>query len=154
MLKIRFVRIGRKHDPTYRLVVVDSRKAPRSGAYLENLGNYNPTQKTFNLNEESIREWISKGAQASNTAHNLLIKAKVIKGKKINVSKVKKKKKGGGEDKEQKLEFSASPEANVGKIKEETDSEKDEKVEKEEESQKEKPKEKGSKEQEEKKELT
>ena len=122
MLKIRFVRIGRKHDPTYRLIVVDSRRAPRSGACLENLGNYNPTQKTFNLKEESVREWISKGAQVSNTAYNLLIKAKVIKGKKINVSKVKKKKKGKEEDKETK----ALPKEDAGKIEQETSSEKDE----------------------------
>lgn len=79
---------------TYRLVVVDSRKASQSGAYLEDLGNYNPSQKTFNLKEESIKEWISKGAQTSDTVHNFLIKNKVIKGKKINVSKKKKKKEG------------------------------------------------------------
>lgn len=100
MLKIRLTRVGRKHDPTYRLVVVDSRKAPKSGACLENLGFYNPRKvgpdggplmSDFQTKADRIKYWISRGAQLSDTAHNLLIKAKVLEGKKIDVSKKSKK---------------------------------------------------------------
>ncbi len=100
MLKIRLTRVGRKHDPTYRLVVVDSRKASQSGAYLENLGFYNPRKtgpekkalmSDFKEKADRVKYWISKGAQLSGTAHNLLVEAKVIEGKKVNVFKVNKK---------------------------------------------------------------
>ena len=102
MLKIRFTRVGRKHDPTFRLIVTDSRKAPRSGAYLENLGFCNFRKDGFQVKSERVKHWLSKGAQVSDTAYNLLITAKVIKGKKRNVFKMKKKK--GGEAKETKTE--------------------------------------------------
>ncbi len=87
MLKIRFLRVGRKHDPTFRLVVTDSRKAPRSAAYLENLGFYDPLKGSSNVKPERVKHWISKGAKLSDTAHNFLIKSKVMEGKKINVTK-------------------------------------------------------------------
>ena len=86
MLKIRFTRVGRKHDPTFRVVLVDSKRATRSGAYLEKLGFCNPRNNDFKLDAERIKYWISQGAQVSNTAHNLLVTAKIIEGKKINVS--------------------------------------------------------------------
>lgn len=91
MLKIRFTRVGRKHDPSFRVVVIDSKKAPQSGAYLEILGFFNPKTKESKLKNERIQYWISKGAQVSDTAHNLLVSAKVIKGKKKNVSAKSKK---------------------------------------------------------------
>jgi len=101
MLKIRLTRIGRKHDPTYRLVVVDSRRATQSGAYLENLGFYNPRKvglkkeplmSDFKEKAERINYWISQGAQLSGTARNVLINAGVVKGEKANVSSLSKKK--------------------------------------------------------------
>lgn len=99
MLKIRFTRVGRKHDPSFRVVVIDSRRAPQSGAYLENLGFFNPKTKDFRLKNDRIQYWISKGAQVSDTAHNLLISAKVIEGKKKDMSaKSKKKEEVKGKD--------------------------------------------------------
>lgn len=101
MLKIRLTRIGRKHDPTYRLIVVDSRKAAQTGACLENLGFYNPRKvgpggtplmSDFQAKADRIKYWISQGAQLSGTAHNLLANAKVIEGGKVNVYKENKKK--------------------------------------------------------------
>ncbi len=92
MLKIRFTRVGRKHDPTFRLIVTDSRKAPRSGAYLEKLGFKNPKTNETSLDGERIKYWISKGAQVSDSVHNLLIQEKIIEGKKIDVSAKSKKK--------------------------------------------------------------
>lgn len=85
MLKVRLQRVGRKNDPSFRVVVVDSHKGPQSGQYLEMLGSYNPRQKTVSLKAERITHWISNGAQVSDTVHNILVKENVIKGKKVNV---------------------------------------------------------------------
>lgn len=88
MLKIRLQRVGRKHDPSFRLIVTDSRKAPQ-GAYLEMLGSYDPRIDKKTLNSERISYWVSQGAQVSNTAHNLLISEKIIEGKKRDVASKK-----------------------------------------------------------------
>lgn len=92
MLKIRLLRVGRKHDPSFRLVVVDSRRAPQAGSYIENLGFRNPKTKKTELKKDRIEYWISKGAQLSDSVHNLLISEKIIEGKKIDVSAKPKKK--------------------------------------------------------------
>ncbi|MFC1756717.1 30S ribosomal protein S16 [Patescibacteria group bacterium] len=98
MLRIRMTRVGRKHDPTFRVVVVDSKKATRSGAYLEKLGFCNPRKNNFQLNAERIKYWISKGAQTSDTVHNLLVSEKIVEGGKLNVSAKSKKKEESKED--------------------------------------------------------
>lgn len=85
MLKIRLQRIGRKNDPSFRIVVTDSRKGPKSGKYLELLGLYDPVRSTVSVKNERIRHWISNGAQVSGTVHNILIQEGVTEGKKINV---------------------------------------------------------------------
>lgn len=85
MLKIRLKRIGRKHDPSFRLVVVESTRGPKSGDYIENLGSYDARTNTKNINVERVSHWLSVGAQPSDTAHNLLVDAGVIEGKKVNV---------------------------------------------------------------------
>jgi len=84
MLKIRLQRIGRKNDPAFRVVVIDSHRGPKAGKYLEMLGSYRPTRDAVELKNERILHWISKGAQVSDTMHNLLITHKVREGKKIN----------------------------------------------------------------------
>lgn len=85
MLKIRLQRVGRKHDPSFRIVLTDSKNAPRSGKFLEVLGAYNARFGTPSIKNERVLHWLSKGAQASGTVHNLLISQKVIDGKKVNV---------------------------------------------------------------------
>lgn len=86
MLKIRLQRVGRKHDPSFRVVVTDSTRGPKSGNFIEILGNYDARQKDkTQLNVERIKHWISNGAKLSDTVHNLLINHNIIKGKKINV---------------------------------------------------------------------
>jgi small subunit ribosomal protein S16 len=85
MLKIRLKRVGRKHDPSFRLVVVESRRGPKSGRYLEHLGSYDARTNAKNVNGERVRHWLSVGAQVSDTAHNLLVDLGVVTGKKINV---------------------------------------------------------------------
>lgn len=85
MLKIRLQRTGRTNDPSYRVVVTEHTNGPKSGRAVEKLGSYNPKSKERVLNEERITYWLSKGAQASGTMHNMLVSAGIVKGKKINV---------------------------------------------------------------------
>lgn len=91
MLKIRLQRIGRKNDPSFRAVCVDSRKGPKVGKHTEVLGSYDPKRGHIAIKGERVKYWISNGAQVSNTMHNLLVKQGIIKGKKIHVAKEKKK---------------------------------------------------------------
>lgn len=70
---IRLTRMGRKKRPFYRLVVLDSRKR-RDGAYLANLGYYNPftDPHEVELHAGEIIDWLGKGATVSDTAKSLL----------------------------------------------------------------------------------
>ncbi len=94
MLKIRLQRIGRKNDPSFRVVLTDSKNSTKSGKFLEILGTYNPKAKGDSLNRaldaEKIKYWMSKGAKCSGTMHNFLVHDKVIEGKKLNVLSKKK----------------------------------------------------------------
>ena len=86
MLKIRLQRTGRKHEPTFRLVLTDSKNSTKSGRFKEVLGSYDPRDKNeTTLKSERITHWISVGAQPTDTVHNLLINKGVIKGEKRNV---------------------------------------------------------------------
>jgi small subunit ribosomal protein S16 len=73
LLKIRLARVGKKKQPTYRVVVADAR-APRDGKYVEIIGQYNPRTEptTFVIDEEKAREWMRKGAQPTERMHKLL----------------------------------------------------------------------------------
>ena len=84
MLTIRLTRVGKKKQPTYRLVVQEKGKDPW-GKALDMVGTYNPltTPKTIKLDAEKILSWIAKGAQPSPSVHNLLVEAKVVKGEKV-----------------------------------------------------------------------
>lgn len=77
MLAIQLMRTGAKKRPSYR-VVVKEKKSKRDGAYLENLGTYDPTRQPaeINLKMDRVNYWIEKGAQPTNTV-NRLIKASV-----------------------------------------------------------------------------
>ena len=94
MLCIRFLRIGKKHQPCYKIVVTDKRRPPRGGRFVEEVGFWNPLTKEKVLKAERIKYWISKGAKPSDSVYNLLIKEKVCQGKKTAVHKKKKEKKG------------------------------------------------------------
>jgi len=86
MLTIRLQRTGRKHEPTYRVVLTDSKNGPKSGKYLRNLGWYDTRRKNSadQLDVEEIKHWISKGAQTSLTLHNFFVGKNIIEGKKLN----------------------------------------------------------------------
>ncbi len=71
MVKIRLKRLGYKQNPTYRIVVIDSR-SKREGAPIQELGHYNPKTKEMKLDKQSAQDWIQKGAQASETVKYLI----------------------------------------------------------------------------------
>jgi small subunit ribosomal protein S16 len=74
LLAIRLMRMGAKKRPSYR-VVVKEKLSKRDGAYLENLGTYNPIGKEgaeINLNSERVQYWLSKGAQPTETVRRLI----------------------------------------------------------------------------------
>ena len=70
---IRLRRVGSNRRPAYRVVVADSR-APRDGRFIEIIGHYNPLTQppTVKIDRAKAREWISKGAQPSNTVKRLI----------------------------------------------------------------------------------
>jgi len=87
MLIIRLQRVGRTHEPSFRIVLTDSKNGPKSGKAVEVLGSYDARKGkgTNHVDGEKVKYWISKGAKLSETVHNYLIDEKVLTGKKINV---------------------------------------------------------------------
>lgn len=85
MLMVRLQRIGRKNDPSFRIVVLEKASGPKAGNNVEVVGTYNPKTKQFAAQGDRIKYWISMGAQLSPSLSNLLIDKKVIEGKKVNV---------------------------------------------------------------------
>jgi small subunit ribosomal protein S16 len=79
-VRIRLKRVGAKKRPFYRIVVADSR-SPRDGAFIDEIGFYNPTTDptTLNINSDKAQEWLQKGAQPSDTVKALLVKAGIGK---------------------------------------------------------------------------
>jgi small subunit ribosomal protein S16 len=85
MLMIRLQRVGRKHEPVFRLVLTDSKNSTKSGRFLEILGNYDARRgEKAEFKVERVKELIATGAKLSDTVHNLFISRKIIEGKKIN----------------------------------------------------------------------
>ena len=89
MVKIRLQRYGTHKSPYYRVVVADSR-SPRDGRFIENIGYYHPlrSEDKLSINEERALEWLSKGAQSSDTVKSLFnqlgLNAKFVEVKKNN----------------------------------------------------------------------
>ena len=79
MLRIRLRRMGKKKTPSYRMVVVDSR-APRNGAYIEQVGFYNPLTDTpeVNIEEEKVLKWLRNGASPSRPVEQMLQKKGIL----------------------------------------------------------------------------
>lgn len=82
---MRLQRVGRKNDPTFRIVVTDKRTGPKSNKNIAILGSYNPKMNHVQVDKEEAKAWLSKGVQPSDTVHNILVGQKVIEGKKKNV---------------------------------------------------------------------
>jgi len=91
MLIIRLSRIGRKNDPSFRIVLQEKHRVP-TGKAIEFLGFYNSRLKQKSFKEERIKYWLGQGAQASDTVHNLLVSAKIIDKPKRKATTISKKK--------------------------------------------------------------
>ena len=91
MVSLRLSRRGKINQPSYRLIAVDKRKDPW-GAYLEDLGFYNPlaSPHIVKFNPERVKYWLSVGAQPSGTVHNLLVDAGILDKAKVRVGHAKK----------------------------------------------------------------
>lgn len=75
MVKLRLTRVGKKKQPSYRLVAADSRRS-RDGRFIEILGHYNPMVEpaTLVLKEERILDWLKKGAQPTEALKRILVR--------------------------------------------------------------------------------
>lgn len=73
MLRIRLWRMGKKKQPSYRIVVMDSR-TPRDGGYIDQVGLYNPRTEptTIEIDTEKVLKWIKNGAQPSEPVERML----------------------------------------------------------------------------------
>jgi small subunit ribosomal protein S16 len=73
MLRIRLRRVGKKKQPSYRVVVADAR-TPRDGRFVEQVGHYDPLTDpaTIKLSMDRVRHWIGQGAQPSDTVARLI----------------------------------------------------------------------------------
>jgi small subunit ribosomal protein S16 len=91
MLVIRFLRAGKRNQPFYKIVVTDKKNPPRGGRFNEQVGFWNPLTKEKKLDAEKIKKWMKNGAKPSATVFNLLVKEKIVEGKKIAVHKKSKK---------------------------------------------------------------
>jgi len=79
-VKIRLKRMGSKRKPFYRIVVADSR-SPRDGRLIEQIGTYNPVTSPADvkIDEAKALDWMTKGAQPSDTVRNLFSKEGILK---------------------------------------------------------------------------
>ena len=73
MLKIRLKRVGARKQPSYRVVIADSRAA-RDGRFVEQVGHYNPRTDpaTIEIDEERVVMWLRRGAQPSESVARIL----------------------------------------------------------------------------------
>ncbi|MBQ3213563.1 MAG: 30S ribosomal protein S16 [Clostridia bacterium] len=86
-VKIRLTRLGDKKSPFYRVVVADARSS-RDGKVIENLGYFNPLKENeLKIDKEKTLTWIKNGAQPTETARTLLVKAGVVENAKPYTSK-------------------------------------------------------------------
>lgn len=90
-VRIRLTRKGKKHQPTYRVVVADAR-APRDGRFIEQIGRYDPRQEpsVVEIDNERANYWLSNGAQPSDQVRKLLeisgaLEARPVKEPKVHV---------------------------------------------------------------------
>lgn len=82
-VRIRLTRVGATKQPTYRVVVADSRKA-RDSRSIETIGHYNPRSEPVevNIDEERARQWLARGAQPSDTVARLFRNAGIVPAEK------------------------------------------------------------------------
>ena len=86
MLSLRLQRIGRKHDPSYRIVATDSRRGPKSNKHVAILGHHDAVRKTTSIKDaEEVHKYLAYGAKVTDTLYNILVQQGIITGAKRNV---------------------------------------------------------------------
>ena len=82
MLKLRLRRMGAKRQPSYRIVVAESR-SPRDGRFIETVGIYNPKTQpmTLRVDSERAKYWLERGAQPTDTVRSLLVRVGAVEGR-------------------------------------------------------------------------
>lgn len=81
---MRLKRVGRKNNPSYRIVVVDKRTSVKSNKTVDLLGSYEPKLGRISINGEKAKHWLAHGVQPSDTVFNMLVSQKIVEGKKKN----------------------------------------------------------------------
>ena len=84
MLMMRLKRVGRKNNPSYRIVVVDKRTSVKSNKTVDLLGSYDPKLGRISINGDKAKHWLAHGVQPSVTVYNMLVSQKIVDGKKKN----------------------------------------------------------------------
>ncbi len=92
MLAIKLQRIGKKHQPSYRLIVQEKR-TKLGGTYVEDVGWFNPILKKHEFRRDRIEHWMKIGARPTDTVWNLFVTAGIVSGPKRAVHKKAKQKK-------------------------------------------------------------
>ena len=112
MVKLRLKRIGRKHEPHYRIVAADAR-FPRDGRFIEELGWFNPKAKDvlYKLNVDSVKKWLSNGAQPTYVVKSILVKEGLMEKDKGAPLERKKRKALKNPEKRRKHRKQAKPES-------------------------------------------
>jgi len=74
--------MGAKRQPSYRIVVAESR-SPRDGRFIETVGIYNPKTQpmTLRVDEERAKYWLARGAQPTDTVRSLLVRVGAVPGR-------------------------------------------------------------------------
>lgn len=131
MVKIRLTRTGKKHQPHYRIVAIDS-AAPRDSEYIERIGYYNPRTKppTLKYDKELLEKWIKNGAQMTDTVHDIFVREGVIEQTDKRVAVIKAKIQASKKRNEPEEEEEEKTEENDKEDKEEKSDEKEKKEDK------------------------
>jgi small subunit ribosomal protein S16 len=113
MLAIRLARVGKKNKAQFKIVLQEHTVAP-GGRHVEILGSYDPHSKKAEIKTERVKYWMGKGAQMSDTVHNLMISKGVISGEKrkvkIPAKVVEKKEEAAAETKTEEIKAEAKTE--------------------------------------------
>lgn len=119
MLVIRLLRIGKKNQPSFKIVVTEKKSSPTKGTFVEEVGFWNPLTKERNIKKDRVEYWISVGAKPSDTVYNMLLDEGLVKGEKKDKHSKPKKKEGEEEGGEEKKEEKKSKPEEKEEVKEE-----------------------------------
>lgn len=124
MLVIRLARTGKRKQASFRVVVAEKERAV-SAKFIEILGNYDPHQKKFEIDEERLQEYMKNGAWPSNSLAKILRREKIDLPKWVKIEEKNRpsKKKKGQESKKEDMEEKTKPEKEEKSLKDNDTSE-------------------------------